>query len=139
MTWYFNNQIIKELPSDCIGFTYCITNTISGRKYIGKKVAQFKKTKIKTIKLKNGKKKKKKIKSFMESDWKIYYGSNNELLEDVKNLGKDNFKREILQFCKSKTELSYSEAKLQFENDVLLDESKWYNSWISVKVRKMKK
>ena len=138
MTWYFNNRIIKELPSGCAGFVYLITNEVTGRQYIGKKIAQFKKTKRKTIKLKNGKKKKKKIKSLIESDWAIYYGSNKELLEDINKLGKEKFRREVLQFCNSKNELSYYELKYQVMNDVLFDEARWYNKWISVKVRSIK-
>lgn len=59
MTWLFQNTPVEELPEDCIGFVYLITNHISGRKYIGKKLAKFSKTTVKTVKLKNGTKKKK--------------------------------------------------------------------------------
>ena len=120
-----------------MGFVYLITNKISNRKYIGKKLSKFSKTTYKTVKLKNGTKKRKKIKSKIESDWQTYYGSNLELQKDVIALGAENFTREILKYCKSKTELSYYEAKYQFDNDVLLDEDKWYNGWISVKVRRL--
>lgn len=138
MSWYYQNQLITELPEDCIGFVYCITNTINGRMYIGKKLAKFSKTIYKTVKLKNGTKKKKRIKTKINSDWQTYWSSSAELKEDVIALGEHNFKREILRYCNSKNELSYYEAKYQFEYDVLLDESKWYNGWISVKVRKFK-
>ena len=74
-----------------MGFVYCITNTITGKMYIGKKLAKFSKTKIKTVTLKNGKKKKKKIRSKTDSDWQEYYGSNLELNKDVEQLGKENF------------------------------------------------
>ena len=67
-----------------------------------------------------------------------YFGSSDELNKDVILLGQDSFKREILRYCKSKSEMSYYEAKYQFDNDVLLNEDKWYNGWISVKVRKFK-
>ena len=58
-----------ELPEDCVGFVYLITNLINDRKYIGKKLAKFSKTTYKTVKLKNGTKKKKKIRSKIDSDW----------------------------------------------------------------------
>ena len=138
MSWLYENQKIEVLPEDCIGFVYIIVNVLTGRKYVGKKLAKFSKTSYKVVKLKNGKKKRKKIKSKIDSDWQQYYGSNIELKADVERLGVDKFSREILKYCKSKTELSYYEAKLQFEYDVLLNEDKWYNGWISVKVRRFK-
>jgi len=73
MTWLFENTQIDILPEDCVGFVYLITNTVSGRKYIGKKLAKFSKTTYKTVKLKNGNKKRKKIRSKIDSDWQLYY------------------------------------------------------------------
>ena len=89
MTWYYQDTIIEELPEDCVGFVYLITNVTSGRKYIGKKLAKFSKTSYKVVKLKNGAKKKKKIRSKIDSDWREYYGSNLELNADVLKLGKE--------------------------------------------------
>jgi hypothetical protein len=66
---------IETLPEDCVGFVYLITNNMSGRKYIGKKLAKFSKTSYKIVKLKNGNKKRKRIKSKIDSDWQLYYGS----------------------------------------------------------------
>ena len=133
MSWLYQGQEIIELPEDCIGFVYCITNTVSGRKYIGKKLAKFKKTSYRTVKLKNGKKKRKKIRSKVDSDWREYYGSNNELNADVAKIGTENFTREILYYCKSKAECSYIEAREQFTRKVL--ESKdYYNGHIQVRV-----
>lgn len=133
MTWIFQENPVEVLPDDCVGFVYLITNLVSGRKYIGKKLAKFSKTTYKTVKLKNGTKKKKKIKSKIDSDWLTYYGSNDELNKDVTALGAENFTREILYLCKSKAECSYIEAREQFTNRVL--ESKdWYNGQISVRV-----
>lgn len=136
--WTYQGVDVEVLPDDCVGFVYLITNTTTGRKYIGKKLAKFSKTSYKVVKLKNGTKKKKKIRSKIDSDWQDYYGSNDMLNEDVKKLGSEKFTREILRYCKSKTELSYYESKYQFDCDVLLDESIWYNGWISVKVRRFK-
>jgi hypothetical protein len=133
MTWTHQGTIVNELPEDCVGFVYCITNLTNNRKYIGKKLAKFSKTTYKTVKLKNGTKKKKKIRSKIDSDWQTYFGSNLELNKDVEQLGTENFKREILYYCKSKAECSYIEAREQFDRKVL--ESKdYYNGQISVRV-----
>jgi len=133
MTWLYNNQPVETLPEDCVGFVYMITNITNDRKYIGKKLAKFSKTTQKTVKLKNGNKKKKKIRTKVDSDWRDYYGSSPELTKDVELFGKDNFKREILYYCKSKSECSYIEAREQFSRRVL--ESKdWYNGHIQVRV-----
>lgn len=133
MSWHYKKKIIETLPDDCVGFVYLITNLTNGRMYIGKKLAQFTKTSYKVVTLKNGKKKKKRIKTKIDSDWREYYGSNIELNTDVKKLGEDKFKREILYYCKSKAECSYVEAREQFSRKVL--ESKdYYNGHIQVRV-----
>jgi len=131
--WTFNNIIVEELPEDCVGFVYLITNKANQRKYIGKKLAKFAKTTYKTITQKNGVKKKKKIRSKVDSDWIEYYGSSIELNKDVEALGKDNFTREILFYCKSKAECSYVEAREQFGRKVL-ESDEYYNGQISVRV-----
>jgi hypothetical protein len=131
--WTYNNSIVEELPEDCVGFVYLITNTESGRRYVGKKLAKFSKTTYKTLTLKNGTKKKKKIKSKIDSDWLEYYGSSIELNKDVELLGKDKFLREILFYCSSKAECSYVEAREQFTRKVL-ESDDYYNGQISVRV-----
>ena len=133
MTWTHNTIIVKELPEDCVGFVYLITNKANQRKYIGKKLAKFAKTTYKTVTQKNGVKKKKKIRSKIDSDWIEYYGSSIELNKDVEALGKDNFTREILFYCKSKAECSYVEAREQFGRKVL-ESDEYYNGQISVRV-----
>ena len=77
--------------------------------YIGKKLAKFSKTRYQTIKLKNGNKKRKKIRSKVDSDWREYWGSSPELAADITQLGSHNFTREILYYCRSKAECSYVE------------------------------
>lgn len=133
MVWLYENTQIETLPEDCVGFVYLITNKVSGRKYIGKKLAKFSKTTYKVVKLKNGNKKRKKIKSKIDSDWQLYYGSNDQLNKDIAELGSDNFTREILFYCKSKAECSYIEAREQFTHKVL-ESDDYYNGQISVRV-----
>ena len=137
MQWTYNNTPLTEIPESAIGFVYLIINTLTGKKYIGKKLFYATKTKVKTITLKTtGVKKKKKIKESIESDWKDYYGSSDYLKADVIAQGSENFKREVLRLCYNKGELSYYEAKYQFECDVLIYPEIWYNSWISVRVQR---
>ena len=133
MVWLYESKQIESLPEDCVGFVYLITNNTTGRKYIGKKLAKFSKTTYKTVKLKNGKKKRKRIRSKIDSDWQEYYGSSPNLTEDINKLGKDNFKREILYYCKSKSECSYIEAREQFTHRVL-ESDEYYNGHIQVRV-----
>ena len=133
MTWQYQNQPVDTLPEDCVGFVYLITNNLSGRMYIGKKLAKFSKTRYQTIKLKNGNKKRKKIRSKIDSDWQLYYGSSPELTKDIERLGAGNFTREILYYCRSKAECSYIEAREQFNHRVL-ESDDWYNGHIQVRV-----
>ncbi len=88
--WYYNSEEITELPEKVVGFVYLITNLTNDRKYIGKKLAQFKRTKPPLKGRKN------KRRSSVESDWRTYYGSSDDLNEDDEKIRKENFKREIL-------------------------------------------
>jgi len=133
MTWYYQGNPVETLPEDCVGFVYLIVNNLSGKKYIGKKLAKFAKTSYKTVKLKNGTKKKQKIRSKVDSDWQTYYGSNDQLNRDVETHGPENFTREILYFCKSKAECTYIEARTQFERKVL-ESDDYYNGQISARI-----
>ena len=126
MTWTYNNEPLTEIPDGYEAFVYLITNTVTGRKYVGKKLFKFTRT---------SKKKGKRVKKQVDSDWLDYYGSNKELLGDVEGLGKKSFSRKILHLCKTKGEASYLEAKEQFACDALLSEN-YYNAWIMVRVRK---
>ena len=133
MQWIYQNSPVEVLPEDCVGFVYLITNNLSGKKYIGKKLAKFARTTYRTVKLKNGTKKKKKIRTKVDSDWRDYYGSNDELNRDVQLHGTENFTREILYYCKSKAECSYIEARTQFERKVL-ESDEYYNGQISCRI-----
>lgn len=125
--WTHNGKVVDELPADCEGFVYEITNLTNGRKYIGKKLARFKVTKPPL------KGKKNKRRSTKESDWRTYWGSSEHLLSDVQELGEENFTREILHYCQSKGMLSYLEAKEQFDREVLLTDE-YYNGIINIRV-----
>jgi len=125
--WLYNNETIVELPDGTVGFVYLITNTKSNKKYIGKKLAQFKKTRPPLKGRKN------KRRSTVESDWRDYWGSSDQLKADVAELGTTNFTREILYFCNSRGMLSYLEAKEQFDREVLLS-TEYYNGIINVRV-----
>jgi len=133
MSWYYQNQLVETLPEECVGFVYIITNLTNQRKYIGKKLAKFSKTTYRVHKLKNGTKKKKKIRTKIDSDWREYYGSSPELSKDIEKLGADNFHREILYYCNSKAECSYVEAREQFSRRVL-ESDDYYNGHIQVRV-----
>ena len=133
MQWIYKNQPVIQLPEDCVGFVYIITNTISGRMYVGKKLARFKTTRYKIHTQKNGKKVRKKIRGAVASDWQEYYGSSDQLNRDVESLGRDRFQREILYYCRSKAECNYIEAREQFARKVL-ESAQYYNGHIRVRV-----
>ena len=135
MSWLFEGVEITELP-ECVGFVYQITCVLSGKSYIGKKLSHFTKTSIKTVTLKSGIKKKKKVKTQVESDWRTYWSSSTELQNDVKELGEENFTREILFYCQSKGTLSYIELREQILNKVLEDSNLWYNGIIQAKIHR---
>lgn len=135
MDWTYQGNIVTEMPESCTGFVYIITNITNDKKYIGKKLARFKKSKSRVVKLKNGNKKRKKVRYTVESDWKDYYGSNQELLQDVQVLGADKFSREILYYCTSKAECSYLELIEQIRRRVL-ESADYYNGIIQVRIHK---
>lgn len=135
MMWLYQNEEVTVLPEDIVGFVYCITNLATNRKYIGKKLANFSKTKVKTITTKSGVKKKKKIRYKEESDWRSYWSSSVELNKEVKELGENMFCREILHYCYSKGSLSYKELKEQVERKVL-ESDEYMNGIIQVRIHK---
>ena len=134
--WLYNNEPVQSLPEDCVGFVYLITNLTNNRRYIGKKLAKFSKTSIKTVTQKNGVKKKKKIKSKIDSDWQTYWSSSPEVKSDVEKLGEENFKREILYYCNSKGTLSYVEMREQVLQRVLEQPDLWYNGIIQCRIHR---
>lgn len=125
--WLYENREYDETPEKYQGFVYLITELDTGKKYIGKK--NFWRPKV----LPKNSKRNRRVRTRVESDWKKYYGSNKEVQALVESKGIENYKREILRFCKTKGEMSYYEAKLQFEHDVLLSDE-YYNEFIGCKI-----
>ena len=124
--WLYNSSPLEEIPETAYGYVYLITNTITGRKYIGKKLFWFRKTKV----LKG---KKKRIK--VESDWREYWSSSDEVKKDVETLGADKFIREILHICPNKGSCNYLEAREQMDRRVLETED-YYNGQIQCRVHR---
>ena len=127
MQWTYQGKKVEELPQDCEAFVYLITNTTNNRKYVGKKLAKFKKTRP-PLKGRINKRRSK-----VESDWRDYWGSSDHLQKDVEKLGEEKFTREILHYCPSRGVLSYIEAKEQFDRRVL-ETDEYYNGIINVRV-----
>ena len=126
--WTYNGESFSsDMVGDYFGFVYRITNLINGYDYIGRK---YFKTKRKLKPLIGRKNKRHKIK---ETDWKEYWGSSKRLLEDIDKYGKENFKREIICLCKTRGQTNYMEAKIQFDEDVLIKENN-YNGIIAIKI-----
>lgn len=135
--WQYQGNSIDEIDDKYVGFVYVITQLSTGKKYYGKKKAKFKKTALKTVVVKStGVKKKKKIRSLVDSDWKTYYGSSDALKAEIEKCGIEDFTREILEFCETESMLSYQEAKIQFVTDALLHPDKYFNNWIMCRVRR---
>ena len=106
---YRGRPFTSEKIKDFYGFLYLIENTITGRKYIGRKYFCFRREKPK-----GGKRR-----VTSESDWKKYYGSNDQLKADVKEHGKEHFKRKILSLHETVGKTNYAETEALFKNDVL--------------------
>lgn len=125
--WLYQSQEFNlNEHSEAFAFVYIITNLKNSKQYVGQK--QFF-----TFKYRSVNKKRKKVK--VESDWKEYFGSSNDLLEDVKALGEDNFKREIIHLCPRKGIANYLEAKEQMMRGVL-ESDNYYNGIINCRVSK---
>jgi len=124
--WLYNNSPLEIIPENAYGYVYLITNTTTGRKYIGKKLFWFRKTKM--VK---GKKKRLKV----ESDWRDYWSSSEEVKKDVDALGSDKFIREILHICPNKGSCNYLEAREQMDRRVLETEN-YYNGQIQCRVHR---
>ena len=109
--WHYKGTAFtSDDIGDFFGYVYRITNIESGRQYIGRKYFYQKR------KPKGGKRR---ITS--ESDWKRYYGSSDELKQDVREYGKDKFRREIISLHETLGKVNYEETKQLFLHNVLME------------------
>ena len=125
--WMYQGKPVDTIPEEYVGFVYEITNNQTGRKYIGKKLIAFKRSRPPL----EGRVNRRRYK--VESDWREYWGSSDTLTEDIQKLGIEKFSREILFWCRNKAELSYIEAREQFARKVLESDA-YYNGHIRVRV-----
>ena len=119
---YKGNPFTSDDIGDYYGFVYRITNTNTQKSYIGRKYF------VQKRKPKGGKRK-----VTSESDWKKYYGSSEDLKQDIRRDGKDTFRREIISLHTTLGKVNYEETRQLFLNNVLteaLDDGtpKYYNS-----------
>ena len=121
--WLYQGTTFTSSDIDnFFGFVYCITNNTNQRKYIGRKYFW---------KFRTPRGKKRKVKS--ESDWKKYYGSSEELKEEIQRLGRCNFSRVILSLHKTGGKTNFEETRQLFVHGVLTEQlddgtPKYYNS-----------
>ena len=129
---YDGTEFTTDNIADYNGFVYQITNTISKKKYIGKKFFYS----LRTLKPLKGKKRKRKVKK--ESDWKKYNSSSKYVLADMEEIGEDKFTFEILHLCNNRAETNYAELKYLVYMGVLENVNEdgsrvWYNENISMR------
>ena len=116
------NPFTSDDIGDYYGFVYRITNTTNEKSYIGRKYF------VQKRKPKGGKRR-----VTSESDWKRYFGSSDELKQDIKRIGRSSFRREILSLHKTLGKVNYEETKQLFIHNVLMEAlddgtPKYYNS-----------
>ena len=119
---YEGNPFTSDDIGDYYGVVYRITNTINGKSYIGRKYF------VQKRKPKGGKRR-----VTSESDWKRYFGSSDELKQDIKRIGRNFFRREILSLHTTLGKVNYEETKQLFLHNVLMEAlddgtPKYYNS-----------
>ena len=109
--WTYKGSTFTSVDiNDFFGYVYCITNLQTGKKYIGRKYFSQRR------KPRTGKRK-----VTSESDWKKYYGSSEELKQDIKQFGRSIFRREIISLHKTKGTVNFEETKQLFLNNVLTE------------------
>ncbi len=119
---YEGNPFTSDDIGDYYGFVYRITNTTNGKSYIGRKYF---------VQKRKSRGSKRRVTS--ESDWKRYFGSSEELKQDIKRIGRDSFRREILSLHATLGQVNYEETKQLFLHNVLMEAlddgtPKYYNS-----------
>ena len=119
---YEGSPFTSDDIGDYYGFVYRITNTTTQKSYIGRKYFYQKR------KPRGGKRR-----VTSESDWKRYYGSSDDLKQDIRSLGRGSFRREILSLHTTLGKVNYEETKQLFLHNVLMEAlddgtPKYYNS-----------
>jgi hypothetical protein len=123
--WTFEGTVfVDDHIGDYYGFVYMITNLTNLKKYIGRKYFY-------QVRKPPGKKRR----VTKPSNWKVYYGSNEVLKNDIEKIGKEHFKRQILSLHKTKGDVNYTEVKEQFLHNVL-EQDDYYNENINGKWHK---
>jgi hypothetical protein len=123
--WLYRGMSIEEPPEGAAGFVYRITNLDDGRKYVGRKYLEtVKRTKV------EGKTRRKVVRK--ESNWRSYCGSCKPLLEQIKKLGRDFFRFEILAFGYTRGQVNFLEENIQHRLNVLTDDT-YYNDSIGAR------
>ena len=107
---YEGKPFTSDDIGDQFGFVYRITNLQTGQQYIGRKYFYQKR------KPKGGKRR-----VTSESDWKRYYGSSEDLKQDIRRVGRENFKREILSTHPTPGRVNYEETRQLFSRGVLTE------------------
>ena len=109
--WTYKGSTFTSADIDGqFGFVYRITNIKSGKQYIGRKYFWQKR------KPRGGKRR-----VTSESNWKSYYGSSDELKQDIKRDVKGNFRREILSVHSTPGRVNYEETRQLFTRGVLTE------------------
>ncbi len=129
MNWIYKEKVLDEndIPEQAIGFIYLIRQISTGKKYIGRKMLTAASSKKVNGKVKKCRK---------ESDWKTYWSSSPQIKEWISTAGgTQDFTKEILGFCSSKSEMVYMEECLLYHTDALLKDN-WINENIRAKIMK---
>jgi hypothetical protein len=128
MSWLYNGKPITEDEIEGhIGFVYLITHVATGKRYVGRKLFTFARTK--SVK---GKKKRVRV----NSDWETYYGSSDNLQADIDKFGAENFSREILHLCANKGTCNYLELREIIDRRALELPDLYYNGHVQARVHR---
>lgn len=119
---------MTELPNSeaLFGFVYKIFDNINRKTYIGRKNFHTVRKKKLTKKEISTDKRLKTYKSVKkEGTWMNYWGSNKELLEQIKLHGEEHFTRKIIEIAYTPKQLTFLELQELILNRVLFDESSY--------------
>ena len=106
--WDWSQAWTTDYPANIAGIVYRITNILTDEKYIGCKHLRVK-------------------------GWESYIGSSKYLKEAIEEYGKENFKFEVLQATRNRTQTIIAEEQWQLELNVVEDET-YYNRHIGGRV-----